>query len=109
MPLLCDIRMPGTDGLTFLSLSEVRACSAVIIIMSACGSLDTASSKKGLTQRQGAFTTADIIHVSHSINTLLRQVEKIAASEASVLITGETGTLGALVNGTSHLEALKDV
>ncbi|MDZ4186135.1 MAG: sigma-54 dependent transcriptional regulator [Desulfuromonadales bacterium] len=139
--ILCDIRMPGTDGLSFLALPSIRACSAVIIMMSAYGSIDTAIEcmkrgaydyiskpfkadevlltlkkaeerqrleqenrqlKKELTQRQGAITAADIVHVSHSISQLLQQVEKIAASETNVLITGETGTGKELIAQALH-------
>lgn len=139
--ILCDIRMPGTDGLSFLALPAIRACSAVIIMMSAYGSIDTAIEcmkrgaydyiskpfkadevlltlkkaeerqrleqenrqlKKELTQRQGAITTADIVHVSRSISQLLQQVEKIAASETNVLVTGETGTGKELIAQALH-------
>lgn len=139
--IICDIRMPGTDGLSFLALPQIRTCSAVIIMMSAYGSIDNAIEcmkrgaydyiskpfkadevlltlkkaeerqrleqenrqlKKELTQRQGTITTADIVHVSHSISQLLQQVEKIAASEATVLITGETGTGKELIAQALH-------
>ncbi len=40
--ILCDIRMPGTDGLGFLALPQVRASDTIIIMMSAYGNLDTA-------------------------------------------------------------------
>lgn len=40
--LLCDIRMPGTDGLNFLALPQIRSSNIIIIMMSAYGTIDTA-------------------------------------------------------------------
>lgn len=139
--ILCDIRMPGTDGLSFLANSRVKSCNAVIIMMSAYGSVDTALEcmkrgaydyiskpfkpdevlltlkkaeerlilerenrllRKDLNGRRGQIGPADIVHSSHSMRIILQQVEKIAASEASVLITGETGTGKELIAQALH-------
>jgi DNA-binding NtrC family response regulator len=40
--ILCDIRMPGMDGMAFLQEMRKRRIDATLIMMSAYGSVDTA-------------------------------------------------------------------
>ena len=40
--ILCDIKMPKMDGMTFLKMSRDRIGAATVIMMSAYGSIDTA-------------------------------------------------------------------
>jgi len=142
--ILCDIRMPGMDGLTFLALPQIQQNGAVIIMMSAYGSIDTAIEcmkrgaydyiskpfkadeilltlkkaeerqrlerenqqlKQNLAQCQGAGRPSEIVHISAQMKHLLAQVEKIAQSDASVLISGETGTGKELIAQRLHRQS----
>jgi DNA-binding NtrC family response regulator len=49
--ILCDLRMPGTDGRTFLKQSIEQGVSAPIIMMTAYGTVDTAVS----CMKEGAY------------------------------------------------------
>ncbi len=139
--ILCDIRMPGTDGLSFLALPQIRSSDIIIIMMSAYGSLDTAIEcmkrgaydyiskpfkpdevlltlkkaeerlrlerenhrlKQKIQQHDQISPPGQIIHVSETMKKLLDQVERLANSEAPVLITGETGTGKELVAQALH-------
>ena len=139
--ILCDIRMPGTDGLSFLALQPIKDCNAVIVMMSAYGSIDTAIEcmkrgaydyiskpfkadeilltlkkaeerkrleqenqrlKQNPAQCQGTVRIDQVVHASQCMKQLLQQVIKIAASEAAVLINGETGTGKELIAQALH-------
>jgi two-component system response regulator AtoC len=136
--------MPEMDGLAFLALPQIRQNDAVIIMMSAYGSIDTAIEcmkrgaydyiskpfkadeilltlkkaeerlrlerenqqlKQNLALCQGERRPSPIVHKSPEMAQLLAQVEKIAASDASVLISGETGTGKELIAQSLHRQS----
>ncbi len=132
--ILCDIKMPGMDGLELLE--KIRHQSdAQVIMISGHGNIDTAveAIRKGaydyiskpldlnrllVTLRNAldrgrllaesqmlkkkVFKYNEIVGESEALKEVLRMVEKVAPTNARVLITGENGTGKELIARALH-------
>ena len=131
--VLTDLKMPGIDGLTLLERLRTRHPKAVVLLMTAYGTLEVAVSA----MQAGAFHYVEkpvntptliamlhravefaqlgreksrleggrdhtIISTSPAMNNLLRVVDKVADSDATILIRGESGTGKELVARAIH-------
>jgi DNA-binding NtrC family response regulator len=126
--ILADIKMPGMDGLEMHRRIKVLNKDAIVIIMTAFASVDTAvqalkdgaydyvtkpfdpddlshlirnasaqiilkSENESLKQKVSALEDVeDLIGESQELKKVLKQVESVAQSNSSVIITGESGT-----------------
>ncbi len=136
--ILADIKMPGMDGLEMLKRIKSLKSDAIVIIMTAFATVDTAVQAL----KDGAFdyvtkpfdpddlshlirnaskqislieeneilkdkvssleNVEDIIGHSEAMQEVFRQIESVAQSTASVIITGESGTGKELVAKAIH-------
>jgi DNA-binding NtrC family response regulator len=135
---LTDIRMAGMDGLAFLDHLKTIESEALVIIMTAYSSVDTAIAalRKGaydyiikpfvnedlLQTVKNALRTkelfrenralrreldkkysfSEIIGTSASLQAVFRLIEKVSATNASILIQGESGTGKELIARAIH-------
>lgn len=138
---LTDIKMAGLDGLHLLDKIKTLDPEAVVIVMTAYSSVDTAVAalrkgaydyvtkpfvnedllqtlKNAVTQRQlfhenrvlrreigKQYNFAEIIGKSEAIQKVFALVNKIADTNASVLIEGETGTGKELIARSIHFNS----
>ncbi len=136
--ILADIKMPGMDGLEMLRRIKYLKKEAIVIMMTAFATVDTAvqALKDGafdyvtkpfdpddlshlirnatkqirLTEENETLkeqlialeNVEDIIGKSKAIMKLLKQVEHVAQSDSSVIITGESGTGKELIAKAIH-------
>jgi len=133
--ILCDIKMPGMDGIEVLQKVEELKPDIPVVMISGHGNIDTAveSIKKGafdfiekpldlnrllitlrnamdkstlITEtkvlRKKANKRFDIIGNSSSIQKVKDMVDRVAATDARVLITGSNGTGKELVARRLH-------
>ena len=136
--VLCDLRMPGKDGLSLLRTIRHDYPGLDVVLMTAYGTVETAvqamhagaadyltkpfhfeelehrlsklaelrqyrEEVRSLRKRiaDGAERTG-IIGRSHAMTEVMRNVETYAGHDASVLVTGETGTGKELVSRALH-------
>jgi DNA-binding NtrC family response regulator len=133
--ILCDIKMPGIDGIEVLEKMMQQGNSAPVIMISGHGTIETAveAVKKGafdfiakpldlnrllVTVRNAldksvivnenkalkkkVSKTFDMIGNSAAINEIKEMIEKVAPTDARVLITGGNGTGKELVARWLH-------
>jgi len=135
---LTDIRMAGMDGLALLDQIKAVDSEALVIIMTAFSSVDSAIAalrkgaydyitkpfvnedllqtvKNALRQHElfsenralrreldKKYSFAEIIGTSESLQSVFRLVEKVAATNTSILIQGESGTGKELIARAIH-------
>jgi two-component system nitrogen regulation response regulator NtrX len=132
--ILCDVVMPGKDGLSLLGDFKAEGIAAPVVMMSGQAHIDMAvratklgaldflekpiatekllltvenalklqrleSENRQLRQRLGKH---EIIWTGESMQKMMAQLERVAASETRVCILGETGTGKELVAHTLH-------
>jgi two-component system, NtrC family, nitrogen regulation response regulator NtrX len=133
--VLCDIKMPGMDGIEVLEKMHQQANELPIIMISGHGNIDTAveAIKKGAydfiekpldlnrllvtmrnaTERNDLVTetrvlkrkiskTYDIVGESEGIVKIKDMIERVAPTDARVLVTGDNGTGKELVARWLH-------
>lgn len=133
--IFLDVKMPGLDGLDALERIRADDPSAVVIMISGHGTIDTAVEAtrkgaydflqkpldtdrllvtlrralelRGLTQsvadlRSQVESRYEIVGTSYPIRQVLERVERVAPTDARVLITGENGTGKELVARAVH-------
>jgi len=133
--ILCDIKMPGMDGIEALEKIQILAPDSPVVMISGHGNIDTAveSIKKGaydfiekpldlnrllitirnamdksnlITEtkvlKKKVSKKYEIVGDSPSINKVISMADKVAPTDARVLITGANGTGKELVARRLH-------
>ncbi|MBQ7517207.1 MAG: sigma-54-dependent Fis family transcriptional regulator [Bacteroidales bacterium] len=138
--VLCDIKMPGMDGVELLTQLHEKVPDTAVVMMTGHGDIDTAVDciRKGAydfltkpldlnrilitiknaldkTQLVGetkilkkkVYSGGDMVGESAGMQALREMVEKVAPTDARVLITGQNGTGKELVARSLHQQSLR--
>jgi DNA-binding NtrC family response regulator len=136
--ILADIKMPGMDGLEMLRRIKALKSNAIVIVMTAFATVDTAvqalkdgaydyvtkpfdpddlshlirnaSKQISLTEENEVLkeklvtleNLEDLIGESEAMQAVLKEVQSVAQSNSSVIITGESGTGKELIAKVIH-------
>ncbi len=133
--IFLDVKMPGLDGLEVLERIRERDGTALVVMISGHGTIDTAVDAtrkgaydflekpldsdrilltlrnalelRGLSARVEALETEvesrhEIVGASFAIRQVVERVERVAPTDARVLVTGENGTGKELVARAIH-------
>lgn len=132
--VITDVRMPGTDGFSFLEALKKRHDSMPVIVMSAYTDISSTASafrggaheflskpfdideavnlvaralpekEPGIVQKQNEIGN-ELLGSTPAMRELFRAIGRLAQAPLSVLITGETGTGKELVARALHRES----
>jgi two-component system nitrogen regulation response regulator NtrX len=133
--IFLDVKMPGMDGLDVLARLREDDPTALVVMISGHGTIDTAVEAtrkgaydflekpldsdrllvtlrralelKGLTRTMADLknqveTRYEVVGTSFAVRQVLERVERVAPTEARVLVTGENGTGKELVARAIH-------
>src|SRR5215207_6994392 len=102
--ILSDLKMGGSDGLDVLRTAKAMHPTTAVILMTAFGSIHTAVEA----MKFGAYDFVRIVGASGALQSVLAIVKKVAKSNTTVLIRGETGTGKELIAGAIHHNSLRN-
>lgn len=134
--VLCDMKMPGMDGMTFLALARQRHPHLPVIMVTGFGTVDSAleavrlgafdfvekpfsrsklvgSVRAALKELQPAPANGDVagfddmIGKHPAMRRVFELIERVAFSNANVLVTGESGVGKELVARSIHRRSLR--
>src|SRR5216684_3543632 len=98
--LIADIRMPGMSGLDLQARLNSERCRIPTIFITAHGDALESVGSGGQSRNPRRFE--QLIGKSRTLDVVLDQVERVAPTDSTVLIQGETGTGKELIARAVH-------
>src|ERR687883_99719 len=103
--VLTDLRMPHGSGLDVLRAARAADPFAPVVVMTAYGSVDEAVQA----MKEGAHGFPRIVGESDAIKRAVAETQRVAPTEATVLLLGESGTGKELfARAVHHLSPRRD-